>query len=105
VSLNVTRFQSAEGGATSCYKFQVDDDPNTYVWFEFGDGAGSLHVTPRTGPFDPADPLADAEFSTLDDLLDARETTKLQWVRDLMAQFGERLAWTYAGQNLRKSGV
>jgi hypothetical protein len=40
-------------------------------------------------------PLEQADFDDLQSLLAARGTTKAQWVKDLMAQFGEPLAWTY----------
>ena len=97
MSLNDTFFKSVERGATSVYKFQVKEDPNLYLWFEFADGSGALYTTPQSGPYDTDHPLSPAEFNSLDDLLAARGTTKEQWVKDLMAQYGERIAWTYAG--------
>jgi hypothetical protein len=95
VALNTTRFEFADRGATSVYKFRVGDDPNIYVWFEYGSGSGSLHTTPRAGPYRVDDPLAGAEFADLDALLASRGTTRTQWVEDLLAQYGERLEWTY----------
>lgn len=95
MALNTTRFQFAERGATSVYKFQVGDDEAHYVWFEYGDGSGSLHTTPRPGPYRVEDPIATAEFADLEALLAARGTNREQWVEDLLAQYGERLAWTY----------
>jgi hypothetical protein len=95
VALNTTRFAFAERGATSVYKFRVGADETHYVWFEYGNETGSLHTTPRPGPYRVEDPLATAEFADLDALLAARATTRAQWVTDLMAQYGERLEWTY----------
>jgi hypothetical protein len=95
VALNTTHFHFAERGATSVYKFRVGDDESVYVWFEYGGDSGSLHTTPRPGPYRVDDPLATAEFADLDALLAARGTTRKQWVIDLLAQYGERLEWTY----------
>ncbi len=95
MALNTTRFQFAERGATSVYKFQVGDDQAHYVWFEYGDGTGSLHTTPRPGPYRVEDPIGTAEYADLEALLAARGTTRSEWVKDLLAQYGERLAWTY----------
>jgi len=95
VALNTTHFEFAERGATSVYKFRVGGDPSLYVWFEYGNEAGSLHATPQPGPYRADDPLVTAEFADLDALLAARGTTRTQWVKDLLAQYGERLAWTY----------
>jgi hypothetical protein len=95
VAKNETHFEYADRGATSVYKFRFPEDPNVYVWFEFaGDGA-SLYSTARPGPFRPDDALGPAPFGDLDELLASRRTTRAQWIADLMAQFGERLAWTY----------
>ena len=92
---NVTHFEFAERGPTSVYKFRVAKDPATYVWFEYAGDGGSLHVTPQGGPYAVEHELREAEFADLDELLKARGTTRDQWVKDLLAQFGERLAWTY----------
>lgn len=88
-------FLYADRGPTSVYKFRVGEDAATYVWFEYSDGQGSLHVTPKAGPFRPDDPLEDAPFPDLDALLQERGTTKAQWTLDLFAQYGERIAWSY----------
>jgi hypothetical protein len=95
MALDQTRFLYADRGPTSVYKFRVGDDPAIYVWFEHSDGTGSLHTTPAAGPFRPDDPLEDAPFADLETLLLERGTTKAQWVEDLFAQYGERLAWSY----------
>ena len=95
MALNTTRFEFAERGATSVYKFRVGGDEMHYVWFQYGAEAGSLHTTPRPGPYRVEDPIATAEFADLEALLAARGTTRSQWVTDLLAQYGERLAWTY----------
>lgn len=95
MALNTMHFEFAERGATSVYKFRVGNDPSYYVWFEYGGGSGSLHTTPRPGPYRADDPLGTAEFADLDGLLAARGTTRAQWIEDLLAQYGERLAWTY----------
>lgn len=88
-------FEFADRGATSVYKFRVKEDPAYYVWFEYGDEGGGLFTTPAPGPYRVDDALDEAEFADLDALLQARGTSKAQWVEDLMAQFGERLAWAY----------
>jgi hypothetical protein len=95
VALNTTHFEFAERGATSVYKFRVAGDEALYVWFEYGDDTGSLHTTPRPGPYRVDDPIATAEFADLGALLAARGTTREQWITDLLAQYGERLEWTY----------
>jgi hypothetical protein len=95
VALNTTHFEFADRGATSVYKFRVGDDPTIYVWFEYGGESGALHTTLRSGPYRVDDPLTGAEFADLDALLAARGTTREQWIEDLLAQYGERLAWTY----------
>jgi hypothetical protein len=92
---NVVHFEFADKSRVGIYKFRVDGDPKVYVWFEYGNGTGSLFTTPRPGPFRAEDPLDPAPFSDLDALLAARGTTKAQWVEDLLAQYGERLAWRY----------
>lgn len=92
---NETTFTYADRGETSVYKFHVGQDPQLYVWFEFGNGGGSLYRTPARGPWRADDPLEPAEKASLEELLESRGTTKLQWVADLLAQFGERLGWTY----------
>jgi hypothetical protein len=100
VAVNETYFDAVERGATSLFKFRIgDEDPTRYVWFEFPDGSGALHTTPRIGPYDPADPLGGVEFETLDTLLTAKGTSKSQWVKDLMAQYGEVLEWTYPAKS------
>jgi hypothetical protein len=95
MALDQTHFFYADRGPTSVYKFRVGEDPTAYVWFEYGDGEGSLHTTPKPGPFRPDDPLGDAPFEGLDALLEARGTTKAQWTLDLLAQYGERIDWAY----------
>jgi len=95
MALNETHFDYADRGAMSVYKFRAGDDETTYVWFEYGEGEGSLHTTPIRGPYDVNDPLEDAECADLDALLKARGVTKAQWIEDLMAQYGAPLAWTY----------
>ncbi|MHC4223367.1 MAG: hypothetical protein ACYSX0_10825 [Planctomycetota bacterium] len=95
MALNETHFEYADRGSTSVFKFQVEADPTIFVWFEYGDGKGSLHTTREMGPYRVEHGLVPAAYPTLDALLEARGSSKEQWVRDLMAQFGERLAWTY----------
>ena len=95
MALDQTHFFYADRGPTSVYKFRVGDDPLVYVWFEYSDGEGSLHTTPRGGPFRTDDPLGDAPFPDLETLLAERGTTKAQWTEDLFAQYGERVAWSY----------
>ena len=95
MSLNETFFEFADRGSTNVFKFRFEDDPNQYVWFEYEGGGGSLHTTPNPGPYRVDDPLHRCDFNDLDALLAGRGTTKGQWVTDLMAQFGEPLAWTY----------
>jgi len=95
VALDVTHFEYADRGPTSVYKFRVRDDPRIYVWFEYAGGQGSLHVTPYGGPYRPDHPLEDAEDGDLDALLAKHGTSRTQWVKDLFAQYGERVAWTY----------
>lgn len=95
MALDQTHFFYADRGPTSVYKFRVGDDPLVYVWFEYSDGEGSLHTTPRGGPFRTDDPLGDAPFPDLETLLSERGTTKAQWIEDLFAQYGERVAWSY----------
>lgn len=92
---NKTHFEFADRGPVSVYKFTFAGDPNFYVWFEYGGGEGSLHTTPRSGPYRADDPLGDAPFAGLEELLAAKGTTKEEWVDDLMAQYGECLSWTY----------
>ena len=94
MSVNATHFAYADRGATSVYKFRFEGGDDWFVWFE-SDGAGSLHRTANGGPYRVEDSLQPVEFEDLDALLTARGTNKEQWVKDLMAQFGERLAWTY----------
>lgn len=95
MALDTTHFFYADRGPTSVYKFRVDEDPVMYVWFEYGQGQGSLYTTPKAGPFRADDPLEDASFPDLDALLTGRGTTKEQWVEDLFAQYGDRVEWTY----------
>ena len=95
MALNETYFLYAERGSTNVFKFKVCDDPTIYLWFEYGDSGGALYTSRETGPYRVEHPLGPAEFSTLDELLDARETTREQWVKDLLAQFGEQIGWTY----------
>jgi len=95
VALDQTHFFYADRGATSVYKFRVGEDPTVYVWFEYGAGQGSLHTTPKGGLFRPDDPLDDAPVADLETLLRERGTTKEQWIEDLLAQYGERIAWSY----------
>jgi len=95
VALDQTHFLYADRGATSVFKFRVGEDPTVFVWFEHGPGQGSLHTTPKAGPFHPDDPLDDAPFADLETLLREHGTTKDQWIEDLLAQYGERLAWSY----------
>lgn len=92
---NVTHFEYADRGAPSVYKFRVAKDPTIYVWFEYEDGSGSLYTTPEGGPYRVEHPLESAEFNDLDALLAARGTTRGQWSKDLLGQFGERLHWAY----------
>ena len=94
MALNETFFTSADRGATSVYKFRFDGRPEAYVWFEYDGGDGALFTTPEAGPFRVEHPLDPAK-TDLESLLADRGTTKAQWVKDLMAQFGEPLAWTY----------
>jgi len=95
MSQRAVGFEFADQGATSVYKFRVgDEDKTIYVWFE-QEGSGSLFTTTAPGPYRVEDPLEPAMVSTLDELLQMSGTTKEQWVGDLMAQFGERLAWAY----------
>ncbi len=93
---NETHFEFADRGATSVYKFRFagDHTETIYVWFE-SDGAGSLHTTSKPGPYSIEDELGSADQPDLDALLATHETSKHQWVNDLMAQFGERIAWLY----------
>ena len=95
MALNETFFLYADRGETSVFKFRFEEDANFYVWFEYGGVGGALHTTPRGGPYRVEDPLERADAADLDALLAAKETTKKQWVTDLMAQFGEPLAWSY----------
>ena len=95
MALNETFFEFADRGSTSVYKFRFEEDENLYVWFEYAGGGGSLHTTRSPGPFRVEDELGRADFPDLGALLTARATTKEQWIEDLMAQFGEPLAWTY----------
>jgi len=95
MALDQTHFLFADRGHTSVYKFRVGEDPSIYVWFEYQGGGGTLYTTPKSGPFRPDDPLEDAPFPDLDTLLAERGTTKEQWVTDLFAQYGERVAWSY----------
>ena len=95
MALNETHFQFAERGPVSVYKFRFDGDERFFVWFEDGDGKGTLHTTPTDGPYRVEDELVAADHADLDAVLAAHGTDKEQWVKDLMAQFGERLAWTY----------
>jgi hypothetical protein len=95
MALDQTHFLYADRGPTSVYKFQVGEDPATYVWLEYSDGQGALFVTPRAGPFRPDEPLEEAPFQDLETLLTERGTTKAQWVEDLFAQYGERVDWSY----------
>lgn len=95
MALNETHFEYADRGSTSVYKFRFEGDESIYVWFEFGGGRGSLHETEANGPYRVDDGLRPSEFADLDALLSARGTNKAQWIEDLMAQYGERLAWEY----------
>jgi len=96
VARNLTHFEYADRGETSVYKFTFKDDPTIYVWFEYGPGeSASLHTTPYPGPYRAEHPLEPCEFDDLEALLKARGTDKEQWIRDLMAQYGEYLAWQY----------
>jgi len=91
---NETFFLSADRGATSVYKFRFEGDSGLYVWFEYGGGDGALFSTTEPGPYRVDHPLEPAT-NDLDGLLAGHGTTKDQWVKDLMAQFGEPLAWRY----------
>jgi hypothetical protein len=94
--MNESFFDGVERGATTVFKFRIgDEDPTRYVWFEFPDGSTALHTTSRIGPYHPDDPLGSVAFATLNELLEAKGTSKEQWVKDLMAQYGEVLEWTY----------
>jgi hypothetical protein len=95
MALDQTHFFYADRGPVSVYKFRVGEDPAVYVWFEYGGGEGSLHTTPKEGPFRPEDPLGDAPVADLDTLLVQRGTSKAQWTLDLFAQYGERIRWAY----------
>ena len=95
MALNATHFEFAERGSTSVYKFRFDEDDRIFVWFETGEGKGTLHATSDKGPYRVDHELRAAEFADLEAALAANGTSKRQWVEDLMAQFGERLAWTY----------
>jgi hypothetical protein len=95
MALDQTHFFYADRGPTSVYKFRTGEDPTIYVWFDYSDGTGSLHTTPEGGPFRAEDPLGDSPCPDLETLLAERGTTREQWVEDLFAQYGERIAWTY----------
>ena len=94
MALNETFFLYAGRGATSVYKFRFEGDAGFYVWFEYDGTDGSLFVTTEPGPYRVEHPLESAE-TDLESLLAEHGTTKEQWVKDLMAQFGEPLAWQY----------
>ncbi len=49
----------------------------------------------RPGPFRNDDPLENATFATLKELLTERGTSVEQWAKDLMAQYGEYIGWAY----------
>lgn len=93
MALDRTRFLWANRGRTSVYKFRVGDDPTIWVWFVHGGGQGSLHTAPSAAPFRADEPLGPAPFPDLGALLSARGTSEAQWREDLLAQFGERIAW------------
>lgn len=90
-----TVFAFAERGPISVYKFRLDGDPTDYVWFVKPDGKGALYRSKRPGPYRSDEPLEPAEFATLEELLESRGATKDRWLADLMAQYGERIHWTY----------
>lgn len=91
---NETFFLYADRGATSVYKFRFEGRPEFHVWFEYDGGDGVLFTTPEPGPYSVEHALEPAKIG-LEELLAERATTKAQWIKDLMAQFGEPLAWTY----------
>ena len=95
MAINVTHFESADRDDTSTYKFVVADDPAIYVWFTFADGPGQLYTTVRPGPFRSDDPLENASFGNLEELMTERGTSVEQWTKDLMAQYGEYIGWAY----------
>ncbi len=94
MALNETFFLYADRGATSVYKFRFEGDSGFYVWFEYDGKDGSLFTTTEPGPYRVDQPLEPAG-TDLESLLAEHGTTKEQWVKDLMAQFGEPLAWQY----------
>ena len=95
MALNETHFMFAERGSTSVYKFDFGKDDRVFVWFEYGDDPGSLFTTGEPGPYRVDHAVEQAPYNDLAACLEDHGTTKEQWIRDLMAQFGERLAWTY----------
>ncbi|MHC4958823.1 MAG: hypothetical protein ACYTGN_10660 [Planctomycetota bacterium] len=94
MALNETHFEFADRGATSVYKFRFAEDDRVFVWFEYDGGGGGLFTTSEGGPYRVEHDVEPAS-GDLDGCLAEHGTTKSQWVKDLMAQFGERLAWTY----------
>ena len=95
MAVHETTFKFADRGATSVYKFSFPTDETVFVWFEYANGSNALFTTPASGPYRVEDPLEKAEYDDLDACLAAHETDKQTWIKDLMAQFGERIAWTY----------
>lgn len=95
MALNETHFMFAERGSTSVYKFSFQKDDRVFVWFEYGNGSGSLFTTAERGPYRVDHPVEKAPYNDLVACLEDHGTSKDQWIQDLMAQFGERLAWTY----------
>lgn len=95
MALNETHFMFAERGSTSVYKFGFQKDERVFVWFEYGNGSGSLFTTGEAGPYRVDHDVERAPYNDLAACLEDHGTTMGQWIKDLMAQFGERLAWTY----------
>lgn len=101
MAVHETRFEFADKGPTSVYKFHFPDDDGDptndvyWVWFEYAGGGGSLFRTPGPGPYKAEDDLEPAPHNDLDRLLAEHGTTKRQWIEDLLAQYGERISWTY----------
>jgi len=98
VATHETRFEFADKGETGVYKFRFprSTDPDTlFVWFEYADGGGSLFRTDRPGPYRADENLEPVGHDDLDRLIREHGTTKQRWVEDLIAQYGEWLAWAY----------
>jgi len=93
VARSLVKFLSADHGAIPVYKFRVGSDPAIFLWFDYGPKGEGLYTTSNEGPFSPGDPISPAPLPSLDALLRARGLTKALWNEDLIAQFGERVAW------------